>query len=234
MLRTLFLVVALAATSACAQQRTTVYRLFNGHLEVAVSENYTLYERFSPNRSSGAPKDTGRAEFVTLGRDHAFSRKFPDYAQDPDFLDRFFGKGIQARMKIQLVELMPIGVPDEWEWREQSLVVPRDADDREIHAWFCGSFTTHWTEFSFTSFDPETGVGRCVNFAGAFVAIFTRRVDDTLVLIDSMDIVEFLLVEKKGPGKAVLEMSAVEKWQVFRAAANAEVTEQVLLSAKVH
>lgn len=233
MARLFFLATVLAAVSACVERPAEPHALFDGRLRVDVPAGYTLQEDPAPNGPSESAVVPRPAEFVRLGGHEALSSKFPDYPSGPEFLDHFAGKDVQARIAIAFIPLVPSGEPGEWNTQENEWIVPRDATPRAIHDRFCESFTSRWSEFSFAYFDPETEIGRCVNFAGAFVTFFTRRVDDSLVLVHGIDFVELLLVERKGPGKAVLDMSPAEKWQVFRAAANADAAEQVLLSAEV-
>lgn len=225
--------MALAGLAACAARPTEPHTLFDGRLQVDVPAGYVWQEDVVPRMSSETPALPHSTGFVLHGGHEALSRKFPDYPPGPEFLDRFAGEDVQARLQVVLIPLVQSSEPDDRIAQEKEWIVPRDATPRAIHDRFCESFMAQWAEFSFATFDPATGIGRCVNFAGAFVAVFTRRVGDSLVLVDSLDFVEFLLVEKKGPGKALLEMTDEEKWQVFRAAANADAAEQVLLSARL-
>jgi hypothetical protein len=231
--RLILCAVVLAMTSACAERRTTTYTLFDGRLETAVPADYVLHEKGSDYRDRAVAVNPVDPEFILFGGNAALARKFPANAYPSDFLDGFAGEDVQARLEVLLVSLIPSDGSEEWYRLGASLAVPPDATARTIHEEFCARFAQHWAEYSFAYFDPDTEIGRCVNFGGAFVAIFTRRVDDTLLLVSGSDAVEVLIVERKGPGKAVLDMTAEEKWQVFRAAANADAAEQLLLSARL-
>jgi hypothetical protein len=233
MLRLMLFVVILASTSACAERRTTSYTLFDGRLETTVPADYVLHEKRSDYRRRAVAENPVDPEFILFGGNAALARKFPEHSYPSDFIDGFAGEDVQARLGILLVDLIPSEGSGEWYRQGDSLAVPPDATARAIHEAFCERFTQQWTEYSFAYFDPETGIGRCINFAGAFVAIFTRRLDNTLLLVSGSDAVEVLILQKNGPGKAVPSMTDEEKWRVYRAAANAEAAEQVLLSARL-
>jgi len=203
----------------------TAHDLFDGRLTVTLPETYELY-------ADGG--DDGRAEFRARGGHAALSKKFPVHPYDPQFLDRFLHEDIRANVVILTEQLLPTNGQAGWEKAEGGILMPSEVSAEDLHRHYCEGFAKYYDhETTFAHFDPKTEIGRCVNIAGAFVAIYTRRVGDTLVIVGAMDFVEVLIVEKKGPGKAVLDMTDAEKWEVYRAAANADVAEQVLLSAEV-
>ncbi len=224
----------LAVTSGCAERAVTTHRLFDGRLEVALPDNYTLYERPDFDGHSSLSERTGRVEFVTFGGNAALSKKFSDHPFDPAFLDRFAGVDVQASILLYVQELVPTGEPSEWNFDQRGWIIPRNATARAIHDRICESFSSRWGELSFAYFDPKTRIGRCVNYAGAFVSLFVRRVRDSLVIVGGMDFVEAFVFEHRGPWKAFLKMTPEGKWKAFRDVANADVAEQALMSAKIN
>ncbi|WP_193369438.1 hypothetical protein [Pelagibius marinus] len=234
MLRFFVFAVILAGITACVQRPTTVHKLFGGKLEVSIPNSYSLYERPQFRDLPEDAPERRQVEFVRFGGNEALRRKFPDHPFGETFLDGFAGKDVQANILVFIVELIPEGEPGEWEDRSQALVVPRNATARAVHEHFCRSFAGYWGESGFSLFDSKLGIGHCVNYAGAFVSAFERWVGDTLVVVTGLDFVEALIFEKKGPGAAFLQMPPEEKWRKFRDASNADVAEQVLLSAKIH
>lgn len=232
MLRRMLLVALLAATSACAQQPTTVHTLFDGRLELAIPDSYRPYKWPDPNGEAESGDKPPTALFAKFGGMAALSRKFPGNTYDPSFVKDFLLDDMQAYLELYRVDLFPTLESGEWTETSDGWYVPRDATPRAIHERICKSFAAHWGEYGFALFDPKTGIGRCVNYAGAYVAAFTRRVGDTLVLVDTLDLVESLIFEKKSP-EGFHTMPVEDRWQAFRAVANADVVEQVLLSAKV-
>lgn len=72
-----------------------------------------------------------------------------------------------------------------------------------------------------------------MNFVGAFVAVFTRKLGDSLVTIEAIDLVQFLVLMSRLSAPDISQSSNSEKWKVFRQAANAKAAEQILLSARL-
>lgn len=66
-----------------------------------------------------------------------------------------------------------------------------------------------------------------------FVAHFARRVGDYLVVITAIDWGEAYEADERPTPKPFGEMSDAEKWEFFKAAANAEDAIEVLKSARI-
>ncbi len=84
---------------------------------------------------------------------------------------------------------------------------------------------------TFAVFDERTGIGRCVNHGGTFMAVHTREVGRYLVMVEAIDFVEFLVWKDTAPLNFE-ELSEFSKWWQLRRAANAFDAENVLLSTK--
>ncbi len=95
----------------------------------------------------------------------------------------------------------------------------------------CKRIMGYWDRSAFALYDGQSGIGRCVNYDGAFVAVFTREIDNYLVMIESIDFVEYI---KWREGSRVLfdTLSPQSKWWALRRAANATDSEIVLRSVR--
>lgn len=62
-----------------------------------------------------------------------------------------------------------------------------------------------------------------------------RKIDDKFVIVDTIDLVEVLIAEKKVMTKLkpFASVSDQEKWDYFKLAANWDAAKQLLLSAKL-
>jgi hypothetical protein len=108
-----------------------------------------------------------------------------------------------------------------------------DATPRKIHERFAKGFAKRWGVFSFSTFDDETGIGRCVNYAGAFVFVATRKLDDVLIVVEAMDKVEALVAEGQSPEDATQVTTEETLWTFFERAANNDTVTMILKSAQI-
>lgn len=241
MLRGLICLLSLCVLAACVTPPPErAHTLLEGRLEVALPEAYEPFawpQRNLRTQSRTSSESEGPEEFILRGGEGMLEKKFPNHPYDPAFLSRFLGDGedIQASIRFALAELSFANDAQEWTASENTLGIPRSASDRDIHDRICKSFSAQWggDRYTVAHFDPETGIGGCVNIIGAFAAQFSRRIDDKLVVIVTMDFVEALIFEKRGPGKAFFGMTDEEKWDAVKAAANAKVAERALRSARL-
>ena len=241
MLRGMICSLSLAALAACVTPPPErAHTLLEGRLEVALPgayEPFALPQRNLRTQSSTSSQAEGPEDFILRGGASALEEKFPDHPYDSAFLSRFLGDGedIQANIRFALVELSFADDEQEWTASENTVGIPRSATDRDLHDRLCQSFSVQWggDRYTVAHFDPETGIGGCVNIIGAFAAQFARRIDDKLVVVGAMDFVEVLIFEKRGPGKAFFGMTDDERWDAVKAAANAEVAERALRSARL-
>ena len=71
-----------------------------------------------------------------------------------------------------------------------------DNSPEGLHELICREFQGRWgTEFGFTYFDKRTEIGQCGNYAGAFVAVYSYKVADYLIIIEAIDFVEMMKLE---------------------------------------
>ena len=142
----------------------------------------------------------------------ALAAAIPNHQYSASFMDDWFFDGAVAVMDVSSMPL-PEGITTE----------------REAHQSLAGALKARWGEHSFSLFDPEAGVGRFVNYSGAFVALSWRKVGGELVVVESMDLVEVLVAESAElPDTSDPEIL----WQHFKNAANAEDVDRVLSSLK--
>lgn len=137
----------------------------------------------------------------------------PNHEFGDSFLDDWFFDGVVAFMDVSSPTL-PDGINTAFE-AHQSLVCDLKA---------------RWGDHSFSVYDQETGVGRFVNYAGAFVSLSWRMVGDTLVVVESQDLVEVLVIESSDPPD-VSDSAAL--WQYYRKAANADDVDRMLIGLGV-
>ncbi len=227
--------IAYALSQADAQ---TTEQLMERKLEVTVPVGYEKFDMRNLDPNAYAPdKDpyAGATWYVSRGGRAALAQQFPDTNPDDNIFRRWFGNDIRAFVVLRvagLVESDRAGTPGRD--RGSGIVVPRGSSPQDVHDRFCKAFSARWgKDNTFELFDAETGIGRCVNFLGEFVAVFTRRLGDYLVTIESMDLVNFLLLVSSLPDMDITGSSNAEKWEVFKQAANAKTAEQMLLSARL-
>ena len=137
----------------------------------------------------------------------------PNHEFGESFLEDWFFDGVVAYMDVSTPTL-PDGIDTGVE-AHQSLV-------RELKA--------RWGDHSFSVYDQETGVGRFVNYAGAFVSLSWRMVGKTLIVVESQDLVEVLVIESSDPPD-VSDSAAL--WQYYRKAANANDVDRLLIGLGV-
>jgi len=143
----------------------------------------------------------------------ALRQSIPDHEFDAEFLDDWFFDGIVAVMEVS------------------SLVVPDGMDtDLQVHESLASSLAASWGEYSFSVYDPETRIGRFVNYAGAFVAVSWRISDENIIVVESQDLAEVLVVESVA---APASSDPAVLWQHYRKAANAADVDGLLLALEL-
>ena len=210
--------------------------MFDGELEVTIPESYEPFDPrvLDPNEyePENEPLEDPSIWFVSRGGKAALTRALPDSTFSESFLDEWLFFDTRAFVRIRALIALTGSKPldrGNGTW----LAVPAGASAQDVHDLFCGAFSKQWGKFAFDLFDVQTGIGRCVNVMGAFVAVFTRKIGNSLVVIEATDHVEYLLAEPKLTSERFAEMTAAEKWQFFRSAANADTAEQILLDARL-
>ena len=211
--------------------------LYDGKLKVKIPGDYKLIDpsEFDPN--APAPENRPKSvipEFVSGGAKQALAKALPDTDPQETGIGGEFDRDIRAFVRIFLSDLIAEKDADEREpdgsfW----VVVPDGASDEEIHKLFCNDFSAQWGKSTFEQFDPKTGIGRCINLAGAFVAVFTKKVGNAFLVIETMDLVEFVVATSNPQSRRFTRMSDAEKWDLFKSAANSKTAEQILMSARV-
>jgi hypothetical protein len=207
-------------------------KLFDGALEITLPEGYL---EITPPEGDREREDSN---FVLYGGHSALNERFADHSFDEDFLKRWLYKDARASMKVLIADLITKKEFDKIPRTggDRFLVVDQtDADPKVIHQQVCKEFSNRWEPYGFAMFDDETNIGGCINLAGAFVAIFMRKIDDKFVIVDTIDLVEVLIAEKKVMTKLkpFASVSDQEKWDYFKLAANWDAAKQLLLSAKL-
>ncbi len=227
--------IAFTLSQAGAQ---TTEQLMGRELEVTVPVGYEKFDMRNLDPNEYAPdKDpyAGASWYVSRGGRAVLAQELPNVDPDDNVFRRWFRNDIRAYVVVRvagLVESDRVGSPERD--RGSRTVVPRALSAQEVHDRFCKAFSARWgKDYTFQLFDAETGIGRCVNFMGAFVAVFTRKLGDFLVTIEAMDLVNFLVLVSKLPDLDITQSSNAEKWTLFRQAANANIAEQMLLSARL-
>ena len=199
-------------------------KLFEGALEITLPEGY---------------REKEDSNFVLYGGHSALNERFADHSFDEDFLKNWLHEDARALMTVSIADLI---TKEEFDKKpriegDHFLVVDqKDADPKIIHQQVCKQFSnSEGPLYSFAMFDHETNIGGCIHVAGSFVAIFMRKIDDKLVIVDTIDIVEVLIAEKKEMPqlKPFASISDQEKWDYFKLAANWDAAKQLLLSAKL-
>ncbi len=136
----------------------------------------------------------------------------PEHKFDDTFLEDWFFEDTVGVLSILLVTL------------------PENINsDALAHDFLADELRAQWGNYSFSIYDPNTGVSRFVNYAGAFVALSWVRLDDVLAVVDSQDLVQVLVVEEEmGPDSSDTD----ELWQFFKMAANSEDVDRLLSRIK--
>ena len=211
--------------------------LYDGKLRVSIPKDYKLIDpsEFEPNEAGpeNRPK-SAIPEFVSGGAKGALAKALPDTDPQETGFGGQFDRDIRAFVRIFLSDL--IAEKDAAERKPDGsfwIAVPEGASDEDIHKLFCEDFSAKWGKFTFERFDAKTGIGRCINVAGAFVAVFTKKVGNSFVVVETMDLVEFLVAMSKPDSRKFTRMSDAEKWDLFKSAANSKTAEQILMSARV-
>jgi len=127
---------------------------------------------------------------------------------DDGYLEDWFAEGIIAYFKASSVDISE-----------------EDLTELEAHQALAMDLKSRWGEHSFSRFDPDTGIGWFVNYAGAIVAAASVKVGDTLYLVESLNLVEVVLVEERVWPDS---LDSVTLWERYRKAANADTAEEVL------
>lgn len=184
------------------------HELLHGRLRIDLPMGY---ERRESSIHESGVLFVRRGDWAT-----ALAKALPREEYDSSFLKDWFRDDIRDYVKVRTVELTSPG--------------DVEASPAQIHARFARGFIERWGTHSFCFFDDPTGVGRCVNYAGAFVFVATRKLEDTLLVVEAMDNVEALVAEE---GTIPSETStAPVLWDYFRRAANEDTVAIVLSSAR--
>ncbi len=226
--RALVIIAVAIGLAACAGRPTALQTALDGRLQVRLPQGYVPL---------AAPRDGPRGTFVLRGARAALAARRAELRRlSVRSDDTVLGNDdIRAEIRFALVALVAAEGPSGWTEGEAALRVPRGASDPEIHEALCEAFSERWggLRYTFASFDAKRGVGRCVNIIGTFTALFSRRIGNTLVIADAKDRIEVLILERVGPPKALFDLTEEERWELFQAAANAEVAERALRSARL-
>lgn len=211
--------------------------LYDGKLEVSIPDNYKAIDPADVDPKKNAPEIRPKVaipEFVSGGARGALAKALPDADPDETGFGDEFGRDIRAFVRIILSDLIAQKDADD-RGRDGSfwMAVPEGASAKEIHKLFCEDFAAQWGKSTFDLFDAKTGIGRCINVAGAFVAVFTKKVGNSFLVVETMDLVEFVVATSKPESENFTRMSTAEKWDFFKSAANAKTAEQILKSARV-
>lgn len=220
-LRALFLFVAISVATVLPAKAHTVHALFNGKLELTIPNSY---ERIGDRDIPWA------AKFMSI-RGYGALYDSDDEVEDPlEWLAEH-----AATLLVVLGKMLPpeaIGPDDTF--INGMLVMPLEESAEAFHDRYCESFTNRWGEYTFDVFDADSGIGVCVNVVGAFVADFTRIVGDHILVIKAIDWGEaYAALDGDEERKDFFEMTNAEKWEFYRAAANAEDAIDALKSARV-
>ena len=227
MLRNAICLMSIAALAACATPPPEkVHSLFGGGLEFVLPEGYDLQE---------AVQDPKQATFILPGGHETLAAKFPGHPYDGGDLAGTLEGDRQAVFLVMLVPLMPTDDASLWWNGERGLFVPPDVNNRAIHERFCENVLAPFRKRNRISFfDSGSQTGRCAGRITDELAVtYTRRLDDHLLIVGGVDLVELLILNKKLSREAFLKMTDAEKWEALSAAANAEVAERALLSARL-
>lgn len=223
--------LALAMIIVSPTHAQTVQTLFEGKLEITIPDDYRPFDpRVLDQNGNASDASAEQLEvwFVSTG-----AKSVPDDALaafDPDTDNNPF-------VTIRLVKLKSVKDLTDAELLDSGngfwTAVPEGATARDVHDLLCGSFLARWGKFSFDLYDADTSIGRCVNVAGAFVAVFTKKIGNALIVMEAMDPGAHRIVESQRAIEKFAEMTIAEKWQHLRPAANADTAERILLSARL-
>jgi hypothetical protein len=223
MLRIVTLWATISIASAFAVDAHTTHTLFDGRLEVTLSDAYEIFEAEGVDDSDGIfvrlrefgdfPKEIKVGEPVDLGD------WFPDHASLLEFI---------------LYQIVPLSE----ELRGGDLPKFRAAADesaRSLHDRYCHelgerSFRPSWI---INVFDEETGIGVCVETVGYFVAYFTRRMGDKFLAIgaNATGVPEDRVGDELPEN--FRELPAADQFDFFKVAANTDDAMAALKSARL-
>ena len=217
----LSLFVAMSVATVLPTKAHIVHTLFDGKLELTIPNSY---ERIGDRDIPWA------AKFMSI-RGYGALYDSDDEVEDPlEWLAEH-----SATLLVVLGKMVPseaVG-PDNM-FVNGMLVAPLEESAEAFHDRYCGSFTNRWGEYTFDVFNAESGIGVCVNVVGAFVADFTRIVGDHILVIKAIDWGEaYTAVDGDEERKDFFEMTNAEKWEFYRAAANAEDAIDALKRARI-
>ena len=188
------------------------------------------YEQFVPRQSTEL-EDTDAQDIEPF--EFWFARKGTDRTDWEEY----------SYVTIKMVRLVFSKEPDFAAMDEASdlmVVLPEGMTERQIHDATCDSYKNLWSFYPdardriFDVFDDEKGIGRCVN-AASYQTIFLRQVDAALIIVETANPDEFTAVRSKLEQMkgSFAKLPTAEKWHLVRQATNAEVAEQILLSAQL-
>ena len=190
----------------------TPHEFLDGRLLMQIPAGYERYQSsdFEPNVQG----------FVRKGEwADALARKLPNKQFDESYLEDWFYDSIVAYVLIKTVVLT-----------DQKNI---DAHPREVFERFAGGFTERWGQYGFSFYEEDSGIGRCVNHAGAFVFVALRKIDNVLIIVEAMNNVEALVAEE-GTFPDRSKPNQVEtSWKYFREAANDGAVTSILSSARL-
>ncbi|WP_299617916.1 hypothetical protein [Pelagibius sp.] len=182
-----------------------------------------------------AEQDPKRATFILPGGQETLAAKFPDHPYERGDLMGTLEGDRQAVFLVMLVPLTPTDDASLWWTGDRGLFVPPDVTDSAIHERFCENVLAPFRKRNRISFfDSGSQAGRCAaRITDELAVTFVRRLDGHLLIVGGVDLVELLILNKKLSREAFLKMTDAEKWKALSAAANAEVAERALLSARL-
>lgn len=218
------------------------HKLFGAKLEISIPDSYVAFDpdQLDPNKykPEHAPPKDPTIWFVRKGGRAALDQALPGHTFDDTYLERWLFFDVRAIVRI-FPPIPLVAEEPETEDRPESdfFPVPPGATALDVHTKFCKAFSEQWGKYSFAHFNERTGIGVCVNVAGAFVAVFTKKAGDVLLVVEAMDRVALLVTETRArenstSGGDFTELPSERKWQQFKETANSEVVEQLLLTAR--
>jgi hypothetical protein len=92
---------------------------------------------------------------------------------------------------------------------------------------FHNGFSGRWGPQAFSHFDDDRQIGHSANLLGAFIAAHIGRCRTRFVVVEAMDVIEFLKLTDAGFERLV-GMDNGAKWRAVRAAANTEDAEALI------
>jgi hypothetical protein len=155
-------------------------------------------------------------------------------------IESFIPMDYRAVLQIHVFDLVPPGGDAagagaaETAGMDAAATMPDVADGsaETLHRRLCDGFRQAWgPNFVADAFDPATGIGTCVNFAGAFVATYDRRIGDKLIMVETLDVVDHLAIQKE-IGRDFLARDTAGKLDFLAGAANRADATALLASAR--